>query len=686
MDIEPIWSAVRAAPDLALLQLNAQDVQGASAAGHTARHQERLGEVESKDVSEVVDVAPVDAGGAANMSTELKLENEARCLALIADCQDGDELRTTVIEQLRPMVCSSEALTDKAARELSSRYVSITGAKGVWTTRTIAKLLRERPKLALLPASMVELTHVGVAQHVLRLHDGSLRTVFEVEKHSWLKWDACRWTRLADKQVGALVGKHIDVLKGNLLADPGLDIKEARAVAVTLGHASFNSGVVSAMGHEGEAHVSTDDLNAHSEFLAVANGAVHLPTATLVADRELLLTVQCKTSFVPDAQCPQFLEALRTTFEGRTEDIDWYELLMGYTVLGSPTERAMFFHVGEGNNGKSLLLGAISHALGREHAPVINFRLIASEPGASIGGDANAASPAQFKLRYARLGYIDELPKGGVMRDAAVKLYAGGTSIDARQLNQGLVDFDMTTSLHVNCNAQVAIRGAQRSTWHRVCPVAYRATFKDDPTLPGKLKGEAEGILAWLVRCAQKYLKLRENGQELRDRMPPSAHQELATMKRAQDPLVDWLEDCCELTPDGGMPSVDGWKAFVAYHADRDSELPMSVRTDRLWLERMLNIKGVRDAKGNLVLVGRKDEEQRRARGFYGIQLKGSTWATKAQLEAERSVRVKDGLLKLPEQLKDPSIFKRNGVTGTGWMREEQEVRVRDEKAKRDAE
>lgn len=668
--------------------MNADDVSTGNECMLTELHPERLAELENKVVAEAAAAAKslVPAQDASKTPALLKLARLAHCLDIVAACQDGDELKATVVEKLRPMVAGSDELTDKVAREMSSRYTSITASKGHWTSRTIAKLLRERPKLALLSASMVELTHVGVAQQVLRLHDGNLRTIVEQDKHSWLKWETCRWARLADKQVGALVGKHIDVLKGRLLAEPGLDVKEARAVAMTLGHTAFNSGVVSAMGHEGDVHVNEDDLNTHSEFLAVANGAVHLPTATLVADRELLLTVQSKTAYVPDAPCPLFLEALRTTFEGRTEDIDYYELLMGYTVLGAPSERAMFFHVGEGNNGKSLLLGAISHALGREHAPVINFRLIASEPGASIGGDANAASPAQFKLRNARLGYIDELPKSGVMRDAAVKLYAGGTSIDARQLNHGLVDFDMTASIHVNCNAQVAIRGAQRSTWHRVCPVAYRASFKDDPTLPGKLKDEAEGVLSWLVRCAQQYLKLREKGQELRDRMPASAHQELAAMKRAQDPLADWLDDCCELTPDGGMPSVEGWKAFAAYHADRDSELPMSVRTDRLWAERVLSIKGVRDAKGNLVLVARKDDKvQKRSRGFYGIQLKGSSWATKVQLEAERAVRVKDGLLKLPEQLEDPDISKRNGVVGTGWMREEQEVAVRDEKGKRDA-
>lgn len=226
------------------------------------------------------------------------------------------------------------------------------------------------------------------------------------------------------------------------------------------------------------------------------------------------------------------------------------------------------------------------------------------------------------------------------MRDAAVKLYAGGSRIDARQLNHGFVDFDMTSSIHVNANAQVAIRGAQRSTWHRVCPVAYRATFKDDPTLPGKLRDEAEGVLAWLVRCAQKYLKLREEGLELRDKMPASAREELDAMKKAQDPLAEWLEDCCELSQDGGMPSVEGWKAFMAYHAERESELPQSVRSDRLWFERMLGVRGVRDARGNLVLVNPKDGAEKRSRGFYGIQLKGSTWRTKAQMQLEHSKRM----------------------------------------------
>jgi putative DNA primase/helicase len=577
---------------------------------------------------------------------ELKLEREMYCLAVVAACSDADKLRTEVVEKLRPLVAHSESLPDKLGREMASRYVSLTGSKGHWSSRTIAKLLRERPKAAL-PAAMVELTHVGVAQQVLQKHDGNLRTVVEHTKDSWLRWTGERWMRLADKQTAMAVGEYIDELKATLLASPDLDAKEARNVALTLGHVAFNHGVVSSMGHRREAQVSDDELNTHSEYLAVANGAVHLPTGTLVQDRELLLTVQSKIAFNPEAQCPEFFKALQTTFQGRAEDVEYYELIMGYALLGCPTERAVFFHIGEGNNGKSLLLNAICHALGGEHAPVLNYRLIASEPGASISGDANAASPAQYKLRNARLGFIDELPKGGVMRDAQLKFYASGDSVmDARKLGQGLVDFPMTAVLMVLCNAQVAIRGAQPSTWHRTCPVAYKAKFKDDPTLPGKLRAEAEGILAWLVRCARKYLQLRKDNLGLRDKMPASAREALDTMKKAQDPLAEWLEDCCELAQDGGMSSVEGWKAFLAYHEQRESELPQSVKSDRLWFERMLSVPGVRDSNGNLVLVNRKDGTQKRSRGFYGIQFKGSTWGTKAQLEREHSQHMRDAEVK----------------------------------------
>ena len=155
--------------------------------------------------------------------------------------------------------------------------------------------------------------------------------------------------------------------------------------------------------------------------------------------------------------------------------------------------------------------------------------------------------------------------------------------------------------------------------------------------------------MAWLVRCTQKYLKLQAEGKGLRDKMPASALEALDTMKKAQDPLGEWLEDCCELAQDGGMPSVEGWKSFLAYHAERGSEVPQSVRSDRLWFERMLSVKGVRDAKGNLVLVNRKDGVEKRSRGFYGIQFKNSTWGTKAQLELEHCQRMRDAEVKRDE-------------------------------------
>lgn len=615
---------VCSASSVAMLQMNANDVAASDAALTQLCH-EGLEQLENNVAAETL----VPAQGLARpelqkTAAQLKEELEARCLQLIADCHDGDELRGPIVEKLRPMVAESAALTDKVARQLASRYVSITGAKGTWTTRTIAKFLREVPRTAA-PASTFDLTHVGVAQTIVREHDGNLLKVVDFEKNSWMQWEGCRWTPLMDTELGTLVAERLDVIKADLTTDPAFDEKAYREAVRMLGHNSFTHGVCGQMEFQRAAHVRQSQLDLHRDYLTMANGAVHIPTGELVAKRELLLTLPNDVEYDGDAKCPVFLRVLEEVFPEGTDERDWFELVFGYTMCGKPTEKAVFIHKGEGDNGKSMFLNAIMGAMGA-HATSSPDSLVASDERGASGTDGNAPSPMLHNLKNRRMAYIDEIEDGKVLKDGFVRQIASGLGkLSGRRLGGQLEHFDITVVLHITCNNLARVRAAQRAVFERLCPVVYSVQFdkrKQDTSLPEQLANEKAGIFNWLLECARKYLKFKESGNTLKAVMPDSSKAELDALQREQSNLQDWIEACCIKAPNAFINPADGAASFNDYlrRFDKDSKAVFKSPkgfTSRMKAER---ISGIHHAE-------QVETEQRRGdrqSGFWGITLKDS--------------------------------------------------------------
>ncbi len=172
------------------------------------------------------------------------------------------------------------------------------------------------------------------------------------------------------------------------------------------------------------------------------------------------------------------------------------------------------------------------------------------------------------------------------------------------------------------------IRGGQRSTWNRVYPVVYTREFEEggpNSNLAAELDEERPGILAWLIRCSEKYLAIKQAGKRIKDFMPARALAELAKLQKQQDPLAEWMEDCCEYAQDGVLLSTAGFQSFQAYIALRGGSL--SIQTQRAWTERMSANRRVSYSE-NVTMAGV------RGRGFRGVTLKRGSASEPSQAEA----------------------------------------------------
>lgn len=293
-------------------------------------------------------------------------------------------------------------------------------------------------------------------------------------------------------------------------------------------------------------------------LFGVDNGVVDLRTGTLRAtSRDEFVTRRAPVAFNPAATAPRWQRfiaeitaAPSTTapdgFEYRPELAHYLQKALGYTLTGSTREQKMFIAVGEGSNGKSVLLDTVLWLLGDYGQPVAPDALMAN--GRDV--DAERATPFKFKLAGARAAISCESKDGQHLDVAMVKQHTGGGMMTARNLHAPALTFAITHKLWLMTNHRPAIDHLDAALRGRLHIIPFDMRWNrpgeididphkpnGDPVLVDTLKAEAEGVLAWLVAGALAYQ---------REGLTPPADVTRMTREyfEEQDPFSRWLATC----------------------------------------------------------------------------------------------------------------------------------------------
>ncbi|MEV4609758.1 DNA primase [Neorhizobium sp. LMR1-1-1.1] len=237
-----------------------------------------------------------------------------------------------------------------------------------------------------------------------------------------------------------------------------------------------------------------------------------------------LITHVAPVDYNPRAKCPRWLRFL----ENMLPDKDVRRLVQVSSGLGlvGITVQYLFFHYGDGANGKSVYMETICRILG-EVAVTLPATSLIGESGSSGG-----ASPDLARLLGRRLLRVKELPEGEDLKENLVKELTGGETITARDLFAGYMDFDPIFVVMMSGNGYPKITGNDDGIWRRMAvihwpvkvPVEERREFED---MIGYFREEYPGILNWLIEGVKIYLKeglvipdaVRSATQDYRDDM-----------------------------------------------------------------------------------------------------------------------------------------------------------------------
>ncbi|MFJ1764020.1 phage/plasmid primase, P4 family [Amycolatopsis sp. NPDC088138] len=242
------------------------------------------------------------------------------------------------------------------------------------------------------------------------------------------------------------------------------------------------------------------------EWLCCLNGVVDLCTGELLPhDPARKITKLAPTAYRPKYTDPLWTQALRAV---APDAIAWLQTFVGQAVTGYVGEQ-LLVSVGDGSNGKSLVMGALASALGDYHTTVHHKALQANK------GDH---ATEMMEWRGARLAVLEELPEGRHLHPNIFKQLVDSPSLKARAMRQDPLTFTLTHTLLINTNFLPQIAEPGHGAWRRLAALPWPHTFRPrgvalggptdlrgDPTLKRRLASEPgarEAVLAWVVEGA----------------------------------------------------------------------------------------------------------------------------------------------------------------------------------------
>lgn len=255
--------------------------------------------------------------------------------------------------------------------------------------------------------------------------------------------------------------------------------------------------------------------DASPHLLGVPNGVVDLRTGVLrdglPEDR---ITKQTSVEFDPNAVCPRWerlicevLDPNRPGIEPPLEDeladeemAAYMQRLLGYSLTGESREAIVVIIMGDGSNGKTVVLRFTRSVLG-DYA--LEF-----EPTVLKQTRHDRHSTEVAILEGARLATCEELGDARLNADR-VKSLSGGGTVTARLMRENPRQIDPTWTIWLSTNGKPTSDDASWGFWRRIIAIEFPHTFspEDDPKLAETLAREQQGILAWMVRGAVDYYR-----------------------------------------------------------------------------------------------------------------------------------------------------------------------------------
>jgi putative DNA primase/helicase len=379
--------------------------------------------------------------------------------------------------------------------------------------------------------------------------------VYEHNGVGWRRWYDGVWRRCG---LGEEVERSKD-LSAHIISTRGANVSARGAddLLRQADRANMLAGVKAALElsrSDPRIAVAPEQFDDDPEVLNTKNGLLHLQTGTLYDHHpSQRVARQCNAIYDANAKCPGWEKFMREISLNDPEWVDFIQRACGYTLTGRVGEEVMFFMLGGGANGKSVMADVMSPLLG-SYATAVPAAFLATSKR-----DGEAATPSLATLPGARLALANEVEAGSRLSAQTVKIACSTERIVARHNHGKPFSFVPTHKLWVRGNHKPIITDNDDGIWRRIVLIPFEhrvaAEAKDLDLAKRLLREEAAGILAWMVRGYEEY---RDRGLRMGGRIAAASSQ----YRKESDLMGQWLEERAAVSPEFEVPEPDAYADY----------------------------------------------------------------------------------------------------------------------------
>lgn len=380
-------------------------------------------------------------------------------------------------------------------------------------------------------------------------YDHSEREWYFFEGHAWKKDRCNQLIHLVTNNVASQYIHAAAVIKGLGVESQEETVKELIKRAGVLRFKGRIDRVLALAASQPTLSLTGDEWHSDTLLIACPNGVLDLRDGSFRDGRpEDYLRTTIPTEWKgSDEPAPRWEKFLCEIFANDTDLIDFVQRLFGYGLTGLSSDDKFPILWGEGRNGKDTMFETIEEVLGNEMAAPVQSEIIISAQK-----NPHGATPTLIAMRNRRIVWVSETDEGTRINGAQVKLLTGGGTIAARQLHKEAIVFKPTHLIMLMTNHKPHT-GDDDALWKRLLLIEFSQRFVDEPIAPNehpcdtmlsaKLKLEASGILAWVVKGVKLW-------QEQGLKPPRQVTENTNAYRKHEDTINQFLVDCCEMGED----------------------------------------------------------------------------------------------------------------------------------------
>ena len=248
----------------------------------------------------------------------------------------------------------------------------------------------------------------------------------------------------------------------------------------------------------GSQHGKADQL----KYFTMNNGLFNVTDKELIAHTPDIFTNNLLPyDYDHKAKCPRFIEFLSEVFENDTEIIQFIQEAIGYGFHKEINTPAIFFLIGNGSNGKSVLIDTITSLYGAENTCTVSLNKFTNEY-------------YLLELQEKLINISSETPNKTLGNSDIIKAVVAGDWVTGREPYTKPVQFKPYAKHFFAMNEAPCLDDNSHGMWRRVYPIVFPHTFTEidkDVHLTAKLAKELPGIFNWAL---DGYYRLKEQNFE----------------------------------------------------------------------------------------------------------------------------------------------------------------------------